>query len=209
MGKFATALLSIVFQLYLTAAISADEQVRRVQEELRKRHLFYGNITGEMSPSLTTAITRYQAKKGIRRTGRLDSETCASLGVAEAPMTPPPANTPSFVVADGDVRNANGEAVPSFLVAERPNDQPNTDTASPTSDAERIAAPTSGVAETANRIKTPRISNSHSRARPRRTSPPQETNPFVLAFRTVDHAMKAIVNDTQPKTKRVAAKRPL
>ena len=207
MGKFSTALLSIVFQLYLTGAISADEQVRRVQEELRKRHLFYGDTTGEISPALRAAIGRYQGQKGFPRTGRLDTETCLSLGIIKAPVTPSP--TLSFVVANGDVRNANGEALPNLLVADRSSDQPDTEPANPTSEAEQIAAMTSAGCDATASIKKPRISNSHPRAHPRRPAPPKETNPFVLAFRTVDHAMKAIVNDTQPKTKRVPVKRQL
>jgi peptidoglycan hydrolase-like protein with peptidoglycan-binding domain len=206
MGKFPTSLLSIVFQLYLIDTIFADEQVRRVQEELRKRHLFYGNMTGETSPALITAITRYQDKKGIRHTGRLDSETCASLGVVNTSVAPP-AITPSFVVTENDVRDANGESLPNFLAVNASSDAPNSKPESSASEPQRIAAPTSPVNDTAAPSKKQRLANSHSRAPPRPAPPHKETNPFVLAFHTVDHAMKLVVTDTQPKMKRVRPKR--
>src|SRR3954447_20411907 len=66
MGKFLASLLSIVFQLFLIAPIFASDDVRKVQEELRKRHLFYGNPTGEITPSLTAAVARYQGIKVFR-----------------------------------------------------------------------------------------------------------------------------------------------
>jgi hypothetical protein len=208
MGKFPTSLLSIVFQLYLIETILADEQVRRAQEELRKRHLFYGDTTGEVSPALTSAISRYQVQKGFRRTGHLDSETSLSLGILKAPLTPP-SGTLYCVVAEGEVRDANGEPLPNFLGASRPSDQPDTEAASSTNEIQRIAALTSAGDDAAASIKRPPPSNSRSHARSRRAPPHKETNPFVLAFHTVDHALKMIVSDTQPKMKRVPAKREL
>ncbi|HZE13709.1 MAG TPA: peptidoglycan-binding domain-containing protein [Chthoniobacterales bacterium] len=207
MGKLPTSLLSVVFQLCLIDTILADEQVRRVQEEFRKRHLFYGDTSGEISPALISAISRYQQQKGFRRTGRLDSEIFLSLGVLKAPPTPP-SSTPYCVVA-GDVRDANGEPLPNFMVAYRSSDQPETEPASATNEAQRIAALTSAGDDAAVSIKSKFRLNSRSHARSRRAPLHKETNPFVLAFHTVDHALKLIVSDTQPKTKRVLAKRTL
>src|SRR5687768_5814925 len=42
-----------------TAAFG-DEQVRRVQEELRKRNLYFADIDGKKSKEVTAAIRRYQ-----------------------------------------------------------------------------------------------------------------------------------------------------
>jgi hypothetical protein len=206
MSRFPTSLLSIVFQLYLIDTILADEQVRRVQEELRKRHLFYGDTTGEVSPSLISALSRYQQQKGFRRTGRLDTETSLSLGILKAPLTPP-SSTPYCVVAGNEVRDANGEPLPNFLVASRSNDQPDTELGAPTSETQRSAVLTSAGGDAATSIKKQPASNSRSHARSRRAPPHKETNPFVLAFQSVDHALKLIVTDTQPKVKRVPAKR--
>src|SRR5438477_12342013 len=86
MGRFPTCLLVLGFQISLMSDIFADDQVRRVQEELRKRHLFYGEITGEISPSLTAAIGRYQERKGLARTGFIVLDNCISLGFTLRPL---------------------------------------------------------------------------------------------------------------------------
>lgn len=61
----------------------ADEATRAVQEELRRRHLFYGNIDGRETPGLTAALKRYQERKGFRQTGIADPETLRSIGLSE------------------------------------------------------------------------------------------------------------------------------
>jgi hypothetical protein len=61
------------------AAVSADEQVRQVQEELRRRNLYFGDIDGTPTPELANALRRYQARKGIQVTGAIDDATAASL----------------------------------------------------------------------------------------------------------------------------------
>lgn len=206
MGKLSTALLSIVFQLYLIDIVFADAQVRKVQEELRRRHLFYGEITGEVSPALTAAITRYQEKKGFARTGRLDLQTCASLGVVKTPAKRTTAAMPlPFVFADsGDVRGPNGEALPNSVLAYQSSGDSDTELGSV---AEMVqVALTSAGDDAATQLHDRRSSNAPSH-RPRRVQPRKETNPFVLAFRTVDHAMKVLVGDTQPKRKRAATNR--
>lgn len=59
----------------------ADDQVRQVQEELRKRNLFFGEIDGNTTPALVSAIKKYQARKGFAVTGAVDEETAASLRI--------------------------------------------------------------------------------------------------------------------------------
>src|SRR4051812_27168814 len=103
MGNFLPSLLSIVFPLSLFTRIFADDQVRDVQKELRKRHLFHGDSTGEISPALTAAICRYQEIKGFARTGVIDWEISASLGIAGRALA---ATTPFVVDKKGDVRGA-------------------------------------------------------------------------------------------------------
>ncbi|MDQ6625553.1 MAG: peptidoglycan-binding protein, partial [Verrucomicrobiota bacterium] len=61
----------------------ADESTRAVQEELRRRHLFYGNVDGRETPGLTAAIKQYQERKGFRQTGVADSEALRSMGITE------------------------------------------------------------------------------------------------------------------------------
>ena len=112
MGKYLTSLLILASALLWPEEIFADEQVRRVQEELRKRHLFYANANGEKGPALTRALKRYQQKKGFAPTGVIDSVTLTSLGI----RTPAPfaATTPVVIGRRGQVHGANGESLPHY-----------------------------------------------------------------------------------------------
>jgi hypothetical protein len=62
----------------------ADEETRQVQEELRKRHLFFRDIDGRPSPEFAMALKRYQQRKGFAPTGVADEVTLYSLGIGEA-----------------------------------------------------------------------------------------------------------------------------
>jgi peptidoglycan hydrolase-like protein with peptidoglycan-binding domain len=64
--------------------VRADETVRQVQEELRKRNLYFGNIDGQTSPVLVDALKRYQTRKGFPITGKLDQDTATSLHIQAA-----------------------------------------------------------------------------------------------------------------------------
>ena len=63
----------------------ADEETRQVQEELRKRHLFFRDIDGLTSPEYAMALRRYQQRKGFVQTGMADEVTLYSLGIGEPP----------------------------------------------------------------------------------------------------------------------------
>ncbi len=65
----------------IVSTVFADEQVRQVQEELRKRNLYFGDIDGQTRPELNNALRRYQARKGFAVTGTIDDETAISLNV--------------------------------------------------------------------------------------------------------------------------------
>jgi hypothetical protein len=65
----------------------ADEQTRQVQEELRKRHLFFRDIDGRTSLDYALALKRYQQRKGFAQTGVADEMTLYSLGIGE-PVSP-------------------------------------------------------------------------------------------------------------------------
>ncbi|HSP44978.1 MAG TPA: peptidoglycan-binding domain-containing protein [Chthoniobacterales bacterium] len=62
----------------------ADEETRQVQEELRKRHLFFRDIDGRPSLEFAMALKRYQQRKGFAPTGVADEATLYSLGIGEA-----------------------------------------------------------------------------------------------------------------------------
>lgn len=111
MGKYLTSLLILTSAFLLPDEAFADEQVRRVQEELRKRHLFYAVVNGEKSGALSLALKRYQEKKGFSATGLIDAVTLASLGI---PIRAPFATaTPVVVGKRGQINGANGERLPN------------------------------------------------------------------------------------------------
>ncbi len=69
----------------------ASEQARSVQEELRRRNIYFGDIDGRSSDELSQAISRYQKRKGLAATGREDPDTLRSLGLlARSPDEPAP-----------------------------------------------------------------------------------------------------------------------
>ncbi len=88
----------LILLLLATAGLArADERVRQVQEELRRRNLYFGDIDGQQTPELSNALRRYQARKGFAVTGAIDDATATSLDVqpvnataASAAMPPLP-----------------------------------------------------------------------------------------------------------------------
>lgn len=59
----------------------ADELTRRLQEELRRRYQYFGEIDGRPSDELTGALRSYQKRKGIEQSGAADLATVRSLGL--------------------------------------------------------------------------------------------------------------------------------
>lgn len=60
----------------------ADDTIRRVQEELRKRNLYFGDIDGQHNRGILGAIRRYQERKGFPTTGQPDEITLRSLNIS-------------------------------------------------------------------------------------------------------------------------------
>lgn len=105
------AIVCLCFVLIATAApLRADETTRHVQEELRKRNLYFGDLDGQSTPELIGALKRYQKRKGFEVTGTVDADTAASLrvqstvaytptkpeGWTDLPVVPePPAEAPA------------------------------------------------------------------------------------------------------------------
>ena len=80
-----------------------DEETRQVQEELRKRHLFFRDIDGRPSAEYAIAIKRYQQRMGFAQTGVADDFTLYSLGIGEAaPPAEGAANLPDVPVLKSD-----------------------------------------------------------------------------------------------------------
>ena len=71
--------------VFVASAALGDEQVRQVQEELRRRNLYFGDIDGRSTPELASALKRYQQRKGFSATGEIDETTASSLNVPVGP----------------------------------------------------------------------------------------------------------------------------
>ncbi len=71
----------IITLLLLASYAHADEQVRAVQEELRRRNIYFGDIDGQKTPELEKATIRYQKRKGFSANGTEDHDTLRSLGL--------------------------------------------------------------------------------------------------------------------------------
>ena len=61
--------------------LQADEVMRQVQEELRKRHLYFGDIDGQLTPAVSAALRLYQQRKGFSASGQPDEDTLRSLSL--------------------------------------------------------------------------------------------------------------------------------
>jgi hypothetical protein len=195
------SLLIIVSLLISCGAVYGDEQIRKAQTELRKRHLFYGEITGQSTPALSVAIEHYQKKKGFARTGRLDFETCGSLGIGCPGLEP--ASIPVVLANNGEVRGANGETL-SLAVPEDRSTQFNRIL----TERDRLVLTLLG----SDYQSTPREasdSKPRSRVRRHRAEPPKEQNLFVVALWSMDHAMKRWMGDAGPTKKKSAATKSL
>ena len=76
--------LVVAIGLASAGSVSADDNVREVQEQLRDGGFYSGEIDGAYSTQLADALTRYQTRKGLPATGQLDAETSNALGAKPA-----------------------------------------------------------------------------------------------------------------------------
>jgi hypothetical protein len=82
-----TALFAVTIALALAASVSADDNVRAVQEKLRDGGFYVGEIDGVYSGHLAAALSRYQIVNGLPITGQLDAETAKALDAKPAVAT--------------------------------------------------------------------------------------------------------------------------
>jgi peptidoglycan hydrolase-like protein with peptidoglycan-binding domain len=107
----------ILFFLFCALAGSnpalADEATRQVQEELRKRHLFFRDIDGRTGPEFAMALKRYQQRKGFAQTGVADEVTLYSLGIGEpAPPAEGAHDLPDVPVLKSDAALPEAQPAP-------------------------------------------------------------------------------------------------
>jgi hypothetical protein len=86
-----SVLLPFLILLFCAGVVRAQDDLRSVQEELRRRSLYFGDVNGRDSAELQEATKRYQKRKGFTATGKPDRETLKSLGlVPRSPNEPAP-----------------------------------------------------------------------------------------------------------------------
>jgi hypothetical protein len=132
MGRLFTMFLAL--GLSLPALARADETVRQVQEELRKRNLYFGNIDGQNTPVLTDALKRYQTRKGFTITGKVDPDTATSLHIQTTAVTTTTEPLPDMPVLKSDTASALPES--QRLALEREAEEKPDFTPSPPAPAE-------------------------------------------------------------------------
>src|SRR5256714_7306176 len=101
--------IMVLVALPLSGLARADETVRQVQEELRKRNLYFGNIDGQSSAVFVDALKRYQARKGFAVTGEVDRDTATSLHL-ETTAAATVASLPDVPVLKSDTASALPES---------------------------------------------------------------------------------------------------
>ena len=102
-----TFLFCLLFSI--SSLARADETVRQVQEELRKRNLYFGNIDGQTNPVLVDALKRYQTRKGFTVTGKADEDTATSLHI-QATTVATTTTLPDMPVLKSDMASALPES---------------------------------------------------------------------------------------------------
>lgn len=73
--------LSVSVPTVQAAPASNQSEVRSVQESLKDKGYYQGNVDGVLGPQTRSALREYQKAESLPETGRLDSQTAAKLGV--------------------------------------------------------------------------------------------------------------------------------
>lgn len=115
------------------AGAGNTKQVRAVQEVLKDRGMYEGEVDGIMGPKTQAALRAFQKKEGLQETGRLDQQTMGRLGVQKtgATGTTSPAASPTTTPEQTD-KPATGAA---------PEKTPGTSGSSATPGASDSSAP--------------------------------------------------------------------
>jgi peptidoglycan hydrolase-like protein with peptidoglycan-binding domain len=83
-------LLAVAVGFAVVGFVSADDNVREVQQKLQDGGFYSGEIDGAYSSELDAALTRYQIRNGLPITGQLDVDTSKALGAKPAVTTSAP-----------------------------------------------------------------------------------------------------------------------
>jgi peptidoglycan hydrolase-like protein with peptidoglycan-binding domain len=87
-------LLPLLF-LWSIGGLFADAQIAAVQEILKSRGFYHGEVNGENNNETAAAITRFQVRGGLEVTGALNEETLRLLGLQPVQAVEPNAEAHS------------------------------------------------------------------------------------------------------------------
>jgi peptidoglycan hydrolase-like protein with peptidoglycan-binding domain len=114
-------LLSVLVVCGAVTLAHADPGIRSLQQTLKSQGFYYGAITGDKNAETTTAIRRYQIRKGLQVTGELNEETSRSINssskyVASTAHTTlkPTEDRANSVRADASPQISQSSPAPSF-----------------------------------------------------------------------------------------------
>src|SRR5438477_6356499 len=194
MPRLLTIILLVV--LPLSGVARADETVRQVQEELRKRNLYFGNIDGQASPVLVDALKRYQARKGFAVTGKVDRDTATSLHL-ETTTAATVASLPDVPVLKSDTASALPES--QRLALQREAEEKPDLTPSPPPPAESPPPGQDLDPERVNKFVQEYLRDAES------TDVPKQVNYYAFPVRYFDHgnvSQEFVTKDTSNYVKR-------
>src|SRR5258708_36770873 len=100
--------------LLWSAAAWADDLTRAVQQRLKDRGFYYGDVDGQSGSETSAAIRRYQIRYGLKVNGDLNQETLNSLGLSANNLPSAPATTPR--IPETNQRNGGGRPTPTHEV---------------------------------------------------------------------------------------------
>jgi peptidoglycan hydrolase-like protein with peptidoglycan-binding domain len=190
------ATIIVLVALPLAGVARADETVRQVQEELRKRNLYFGNIDGQSSPVLVDALKRYQSRKGFTVTGKVDRDTATSLHV-ETTTVATVAALPDVPVLRSDTASALPES--QRLALQREAEEKPDLTPSPPPPAESPAPGQDLNPERVNKFVQDYLRDAET------TDVPKQVNYYAFPVRYFDHgnvSQEFVAKDTSNYVKR-------
>src|SRR5258708_36229396 len=98
--------------LLWSAAAWADDLTRAVQQRLKDRGFYYGDVDGQSGSETSAAIRRYQIRYGLKVNGELNQETLSSLGLAASHLPAAPGTTPRIARTKQPNRHARSHPTP-------------------------------------------------------------------------------------------------
>src|SRR5260221_6531250 len=98
--------------LLWSAAAWADDLTRAVQQRLKDRGFYYGDVDGQSGSETSAAIRRYQIRYRLKVNGELNQETLSSLGLSASNLPAAPPTAPRIPRAHQPNRDAPSNPTP-------------------------------------------------------------------------------------------------